>query len=138
MDIEELKENFEFLDDWEDRYRYLLDLGAKLPPMAEEEKNETNKVNGCTSQVWIKSSVKEDEKNQKTIDFVADSDAHIVRGLIAIVRVLFIGKTFEEIKTIDEEQFFTDLGLHNHLSPSRRNGLAAMVEKIKSDAANMI
>ena len=135
MDIAELVENFNFLDDWEDKYRYLLDLGKNLPEMAEEDKNDETKVNGCTSQVWIKSEIIKDEANNEIISFVADSDAHIVRGLIAIVSILFNKKKLKEIKNINADDVFVSIGLNQHLSPSRRNGLAAMVERIKSDVS---
>ena len=128
--IEEIIENFEFLDDWEDRYRYLIDLGKELQPMNDADKNEQNRVQGCTSQVWIVAGSK-----TEVVDFVADSDAHIVRGLIAVVMALFNHKPPQEILNADADEVFGKLGLHEHLTPSRRNGLAAMVERIKKEAA---
>lgn len=136
MNIEELVANFNFLDDWEDRYRYLLDLSKKLPEMPDEYKTEENKVNGCTSQVWIKTVIKKDVNGDKIMDFIADSDAHIVKGLIAVVMIIFVGKTLKEISLLDTDSLFAALGLDSHLSPSRRNGLASMVQRIKSDALN--
>ena len=124
MDIDELSENFELLDDWEDKYRYLIDLGEKLPPFAEECRTDEWKVSGCQSQVWR-------EGNNVRLHFVGDSDAAIVRGLIAVVLTVFDGKTREEILSLDVAAVFARLGLADHLSPSRRNGLGAMVEKIR-------
>ena len=127
MNIEELSENFELLDDWEDKYRYLIDLGEKLPPLSAEYKNDNWIVSGCQSQVWLVPSFGADGK----ITFAGDSDAAIVRGLIAVVLTIFNGKTKDEIETIDVSSIFVRLGLEEHLSPSRRNGLNAMIEKIR-------
>lgn len=130
MDIDELSENFELLDNWEDKYRYLIDLGEKLPPFAEQYRTEEWKVSGCQSQVWlVPAVVKTDGENRLT--FAGDSDAAIVRGLIAVVLMLFSGKSREEILSLDVPAVFARLGLSDHLSPSRRNGLGAMVEKIR-------
>ena len=129
-DITELKENFSFLDDWEDRYAYLIELGKQLPPMDEADKNEQNKVDGCMSQVWLKTKT-----DGEVLSFIGESDAHIVRGLIAVLRIILSGKTKEEIRQTDVEAVFKQLGLESHLSPTRRNGFFAMVERIKSEAA---
>ena len=126
MTPEELIENFAFLDDWEDKYRYLIELGEKLPPMSDDEKTPENKVNGCMSQVWISYTIQEGK-----YAFKMDSDAHIVRGLEAVLYTLVNGKTAEEIKAIDSESVFNKLGLSEHLSPTRRNGFAGMVARIK-------
>lgn len=128
MTIEELLENFALFDDWEDRYQYLIELGNKLPPMAEEHKTDLNKVDGCISQVWI---VIQPDENGK-FDFLADSDAHIVRGLIAILRVLYTGERSENAAQHDIEEIFNQLGLQQHLSVNRRNGFYAMVERLKN------
>ena len=128
MTIEELLENFALFDDWEDRYQYLIELGNKLPPMAEEHKTDLNKVDGCISQVWI---VIQPDENGK-FDFLADSDAHIVRGLIAILRVLYTGEGSENAAQHDIEEIFNQLGLQQHLSVNRRNGFYAMVERLKN------
>lgn len=128
--ITDLIKNFEFLDDWEDKYRYIIELGEKLPPLEDKYKTGLYKVNGCTSQVWIVPEL----KNDKLI-FKGDSDALIVRGLVAIVLMIFSNKSAKEIKEIEVENIFAKLGLQEHLSPSRRNGLFALVDKIKKDCA---
>ncbi len=126
MTEEELVENFSFLDDWEDKYRYLIELGETLPPFAEKDKTPENKVEGCMSAVWFIHH-KKDKKNY----FNATSDAHIVKGLEAVLITLINGKTNEEILNIDLEKTFERLGLKEHLSPTRRNGFFAMTEKIR-------
>lgn len=126
MDINELTENFEFLDGWEDKYRYIIELGEQLPPLPEKFRTEEWKVRGCQSQVWLIP-----EKNDGKIDFMGDSDAMIVKGLIAIVLMIYSHKSPSEIKSVAVEDIFAKLGLSDHLSPSRRNGLIAMTEKIK-------
>ncbi len=125
--LAELTENFTFFDDWEDRYRYLIDLGRELPPMEENLKTEENLVKGCTSRVWMVATVVDN-----TLTFIADSDAHIVRGLIAILYQVYNGKTLDEISETDIEAAFKQIGLDQNLSPNRRNGFFAMVQKIKS------
>ena len=125
MDIEELAENFELLDDWEDKYRYIIDLGEKLPPLPAEFHTDEWKVQGCQSQVWLVP-----EKQGDKLFFKGDSDAIIVKGIIAIVLMIFSGHTAQEIKSVNIEEIFNRLNLREHLSPSRRNGLAAMTEKI--------
>lgn len=129
-DITELQENFSLFDDWEDRYAYVIELGKKLPPMDEALKNPETKVEGCTSQVWF---VRQ-KANDGSLTFLGDSDAHIVRGLIAILFVLYGGKTPEEILAIDAREVLGGLGLDQHLSPSRTNGLFAMVGRIRAFA----
>ena len=126
MTPEELIENFSYLTDWEDKYRYLIELGEQLPPMPLEEKTSANKVEGCMSQVWISHT----EQNGKHL-FKMDSDAHIVRGLEAVLWTLVNDKTTDEIHAIDIEGIFNELGLSEHLSPTRRNGFAGMVARIK-------
>lgn len=125
MDIEELAENFELLDDWEDKYRYIIDLGEKLSPLPAEFHTDEWKVQGCQSQVWLVP-----EKQGDRLFFKGDSDAIIVKGIIAIVLMIFSGHTAQEIKAVNIEEIFNRLNLREHLSPSRRNGLAAMTEKI--------
>jgi len=134
MDIDEIVENFEYLEDWEDRYRYIIDLGRGLPLMDESDKNDRTKVQGCMSQVWMVSRV-HPESTPPTITFLADSDAHIVKGLIAILLAVYSGKTPREIMEFDIEDAFGRLGLDQHLSPNRRNGFYAMVERIREAAA---
>ena len=132
MSFAELAENFALFDDWEDRYRYLIDLGRKLPPFPAVLQTDTNKVRGCMSQVWMVPGHPEGHPEQ--FAFAADSDALIVKGLIAVLGMLFSGKTPAEIAGTDTDAAFRTLGLDQHISPSRRNGLVSMVEKIKGYA----
>ena len=126
MTIDELIDNFEFLDSWEDKYRYIIDLGEKLPPLAAEYHTEEWKVQGCQSQVWLIPHLQDNK-----ISFQGDSDAMIVKGLIAIVLSIYNNKSPSEIKAVAVEDIFAKLGLSEHLSPSRRNGLLSMTEKIR-------
>ena len=126
MNINELIENFEFLDSWEEKYSYLIELVNNLDPIDEEYRTEEWKVRGCQSQVWL-----EPIKEGDILRFKGDSDAIIVKGLIAIVLTIYSNKSAQEIKEIEVEEIFAKLGLQEHLSPSRRNGLFSMVEKIK-------
>jgi len=126
MTIEELIDNFEFLDSWEDKYRYIIDLGEKLPPLSASFHTDEWKVQGCQSQVWLVP-----EKDGDKIYFHEDSDAMIVKGLIAVVLSIYNHKSPSEIKAVAVEDIFAKLGLSEHLSPSRRNGLLSMTEKIK-------
>ena len=130
--LEDITADFEYLDDWEDRYRYLIELGRALPPMPEGSQTEESKVRGCASQVWLVSE--SDTANPPHLTFLGDSDAHIVRGLVAVALALFSGKTAPEILEADAEATFLRLGLKDHLSPQRSNGLRSMVARIKDDA----
>ena len=130
MDIDELIENFSLLDDWEDKYRYIIDLGAALPPLDAKFKTDEFKVRGCQSQVWLVPEVK-GSSTEKILSFKGDSDAAIVKGLIAIILNIYSNKSAQMIKNIAVDDIFAKLGLEEHLSPSRRNGLASMNEKIK-------
>ncbi len=132
LTIDELAENFELFDDWEDRYRYIIDLGKKLPAMDDSEKSESNKIRGCMSQVWIVPEVH--EGSPKTLSFRIDSDAHIVRGLAAVMLILFSGKTPEEILAVDADAKLKELDLDSHISPNRRNGVASMIQTIQNMA----
>jgi cysteine desulfuration protein SufE len=137
--IEELIDNFSFLDDWEDRFRYLIDLGRKLAPMDEALKTEETKVRGCSSQVWIVDEVRPGANSMApTLHFVADSDAHIVKGLIAVLLDIYDGRSPEEILAVDIRQAIGKLGFEQHLSPNRANGLFSMVERIRTLAAREI
>jgi sulfur transfer protein SufE len=127
----ELVESFELFDDWEDRYRFLIDLGRKLPPLDESQKTDENKVHGCQSNVWMVSQKKPDG----TLDFVADSDSSIVRGLIGVLREVYAGRTPQEIQSYRVEELFGQIGFDQHLSMGRRNGLDGMVKRIRSLAA---
>lgn len=126
MQIEELIENFELLEDWEDRYRYIIDLGGTLSPLADDLKTDAWKVNGCQSQVWLIPTLKDG-----LFSFQGDSDAMIVKGIMAIILSIYSNKSAQEIKDIAVEDIFAKMGLKEHLSPSRRNGLTAMTDKIK-------
>jgi cysteine desulfuration protein SufE len=130
MDVDQLVENFELLGPWEERYRYLIELGRKLPPMPPGEKTETSKVRGCMSQVWLTSHVAPGPPPR--LHFQGDSDAHIVKGLIALLFKLYEGGTPQEILGLDVQQVFSRLGLENHITMNRRNGFYAMVERIRS------
>ena len=131
--VQELIENFSFLDDWEDRFRYLIDLGRRLAPMDESLKTEETKVRGCTSQVWIVDEVRPGPPPR--LHFIADSDAHIVKGLIAVLLEVYNDRTPQEILAVDIKQAIGELGFEQHLSPNRANGLYAMVERIRALAA---
>ena len=133
IEFDELFENFELFDDWEDRYRYIIDLGRKLPPFPDDAKKETHKVRGCMSQVWMVPGNMPGREDR--FAFAADSDAHIVKGLIHILAILYCGKTAEEIASINAEETFAHLGLDQHLSPGRRNGLVSMVGRIQAAAS---
>ncbi len=129
-DVAELIEDFEFLDGWEERYMHVIDLGRALPPLEEAEKVDANKVLGCASQVWVVSN----RDAEGRLNFRGDSDAHIVRGLVAITTQIFSGKSDETIRSLDVEAIFGALGLSEHLSSQRANGLRSMVARIKRDA----
>jgi cysteine desulfuration protein SufE len=130
--FEQIRDDFSYLEDWEDRYRYLIELGRRLEPLPDAERTDANKVRGCASQVWL--WTRHGANDPAQLRFVGDSDAHIVRGLIAVVLALFDGRTPEEIEQIDAEQHFAELRLAEHLSSQRSNGLRAMVKRIKADA----
>ena len=132
MSFAQLAENFALFDDWDERYSYLIDLGRKLPAFPAGLQSEANKVRGCMSQVWMVPGHPAGEAEK--FAFAADSDALIVKGLIAVLGILFSGQTPQAIAAIDVEKAFHTLGLDQHISPSRRNGLVSMVEKIKSYA----
>ena len=133
-DIEEIIDNFSVLDDWDDRYRYLIELGRELPPLAESAHNDANKVQGCASQVWLDTDVRPNGTDGPVLTFVGDSDAHIVRGLIAILFAVFSGKTAKSILATDALALFEKMGLREHLTPQRSNGFRAMVERIRAEA----
>ena len=132
--IDEITENFAVLDDWDDRYRYVIELGRMLTPLSPAARTEANKVQGCASQVWLDTSVKPNGADGPTLTFVGDSDAHIVRGLIAILFALYSGKPAREILNTDAVALFEKLALREHLTPQRSNGFRSMVERIKRDA----
>ena len=125
----EIAENLSYLDDWEDRYRYIIELGQALPPLEEAEKNADNKVHGCVSQVWLVSN-----HDGAKLSYRGESDAMIVRGLVAILIALYSGRPAQEIAETDAIAIFDELGLREHLTTQRSNGLAAMVNRIRGEA----
>lgn len=125
----EIAENLSYLDDWEDRYKYIIELGQALPPLTDAERNAANKVNGCVSQVWLVS-----ERDQDLLTYRGESDAMIVRGLAAILIALYSGRPAAEVAETDAIALFDELGLREHLSTQRSNGLVAMVNRIRSEA----
>src|SRR5450631_1141049 len=132
--IEEIVDNFTLLDEWDDRYRYVIELGRTLPPLPESAHTETNKVQGCASQVWLITHVKPDGAAGPVLTFEGDSDAHIVRGLVAILFALYSGKRAKEILATDATALFDRIGLRENLTPQRSNGLRSMVERIRAEA----
>jgi cysteine desulfuration protein SufE len=131
--VEEILANFELLDDWEERYRYLIELGRMMPPLPEEARTDQNKVMGCASQVWLETRV-EPGNGGATLRLRGESDAHIVRGLIALLIALLSGRPASAIVETDPQETFRALGLAEHLTPQRSNGLRSMVDRIKRDA----
>ena len=129
MQLADLIERFQIFDDWEERYAYLIELGKELPTLADHEMTEETRIRGCVSKVWLVS-----ERDGERHVFRATSDAHIVRGLIAVVLTAFSNKTAAEIAATDIEGAFTELGLDEHLSHNRRNGFFSMVKRIRSVA----
>lgn len=132
--IDDILENFSVLDDWDDRYRYLIELGRELPPLAAAAHNEANKVHGCASQVWLETRVEPGGAQGPVLNFEGDSDAHIVRGLIAILLAIYSGRRASDILAVDAIKIFQKLGLGEHLTPQRSNGFRSMVERMRADA----
>lgn len=132
--IETIREDFSFLDDWEDRYRYVIELGKELPDLSDHEKNSANKVQGCVSQVWL--VTEKDNSPDPIITFRGESDAHIVNGLVAIILAFYSGHRASEIAAMDGEAILAELGLNEHLTPQRANGVRAMIKRIQTDAAS--
>lgn len=133
-DIAEIIDNFEVLDDWDDRYRYLIELGRELPPLAPAAHNDANKVQGCASQVWLETDVRPNGADGPVLSFSGDSDAHLVRGLIAVLFAMFSGRAAKDILAVDAITLFERMGLREHLTPQRSNGFRSMVERIRRDA----
>lgn len=131
QNIQDMIDDFAFLDDWEDRYTHVIDLGKNMAPLEVSEMTDAHKVKGCVSQVWL---VSEHDPDTGRITFRGDSDAHIVKGLVAVVLTLFSGRTPQEILDIEAEPILGQLGLSEHLSVQRSNGLRAMIERIKMEA----
>ena len=128
--IQDMIDDFQFLDDWEDRYMHVIDMGKSLPELTYEERNETNKVRGCASQVWLIT-----EKTGDRFTFRGDSDAHIVKGLVAIVIEIYSNRIASEILSLDAKTILEQLGLSEHLSTQRANGLASMIERIRLEVS---
>jgi cysteine desulfuration protein SufE len=134
MTIDEITENFALLDEWDDRYRYVIELGRTLAPLPERARSDANKVPGCASQVWLTTAVEPDGPYGPVLRFTGDSDAHIVRGLIAILFAIYSGKPARDILDVDALALFDRLGLREHLTPQRSNGLKSMVGRIRDEA----
>lgn len=128
-DFDTIAGDFAFLDDWDERYRYLIDLGGRLPPLPEEARNEDHRVRGCASQVWLDFTREGD-----VLRIVGDSDAAIVRGLIAVLLSLYSGKTLAEIRETDAEAALATLELKDHITPQRSNGVVSMIARIRAEA----
>ncbi|MFD1703013.1 SufE family protein [Methylopila henanensis] len=131
--IDEIVEGFEFIDDWEERIRYLIELGRELEPLPDSARTAANKVQGCASQVWLETTV--GDGPDPVLTFRGDSDAHLVRGLVAVMIALYSGKRAGQILATDAGQFMDRIQLREHLTPQRSNGLKSMVERIKREAA---
>ena len=136
--IEEITDNFSVLDEWDDRYRYLIELGRALPPLAPAAYSDANKVQGCASQVWLSTQVRPNGTSGPILTFAGDSDAHIVRGLIAILFAIYSGKSAKDILATDAVALFERMGLREHLTPQRSNGFRSMVERIRADARSAL
>lgn len=132
--LDDIVANFELLDEWDDRYRYLIELGKSLEPLPEADHIDANKVRGCASQVWLVSHREEGSGVQTRLRFVGDSDAHIVRGLVALALAIFSGREASDILATDAFAIYERLGLAAHLTPQRSNGVRAMIDRIKRDA----
>ncbi|EIM74908.1 Fe-S metabolism associated SufE [Nitratireductor aquibiodomus RA22] len=133
--IDTIYDDFAFLDDWEERYRYIIDLGNGLEPYPEAARDEAHRVRGCVSQVWL--HTERGDGDDPVLSFRGDSDAHIVRGLVAIMMLLFSGRRASEILAIDAENVMRKLGLDEHLTPQRANGLRSMVQRIRNEATEV-
>jgi cysteine desulfuration protein SufE len=134
--LERLLEDFEVLDDWEERYRHVIELGRGLPPFPEAERTAANKVSGCASQVWLHDWAEAGPEGP-VLRLQGDSDALIVKGLVAIALMIFDGRKLAEVAALDARAIFDRLGLSEHLTPQRANGLLAMVARIKADALHL-
>ena len=134
MTIEDILSDFEYLDDWEDRYRYVIELGRSLAPLDEGDRNGETKVQGCVSQVWLLSHIEVDSDAGPRLSFRGDSDAMIVKGLIAILIAMYSGRPAREILESEPQEIFSKMNLQDHLTAQRSNGLASMVARIRRDA----
>ncbi|QDM16539.1 SufE family protein [Tardiphaga sp. vice352] len=136
--IDDIRDNFELLEDWDDRYRYVIELGRTLKPLPDADHNAENKVNGCTSQVWLARQLARSDAGEPVLSYLGDSDAHIVRGLMAILLTLMSDRPAKDILATDAIQVFDELGFKEHLTPQRSNGLRAMVDRIRRDATETL
>jgi cysteine desulfuration protein SufE len=132
--LDDIIANFELLDEWDDRYRYLIELGRDLAPLPEQAHNDVNKVRGCASQVWLEMSREGGPGPESVLHFRGDSDAHIVRGLVALALAIYSGRRAQEIVATDAFAIYERLGLAAHLTPQRSNGVRAMIDRIRTDA----
>jgi len=132
--IDSIVDDFSVLDDWDDRYRYVIELGRQLAPLDERDRTDRNKVQGCASQVWLATTVHPNGAEGPILTFSGDSDAHIVKGLIAILFATYSGRPARDILAVDAVDLFNRLGLREHLTPQRSNGFRSMVERIRADA----
>lgn len=130
--FQDIAENLTFLDDWEDRYRYLIELGQALPKLSEAEKSAENKIHGCVSQVWLAAETGRRD-GQAVLSYRGESDAMIVQGLVAVLLALYSGRSAREVAATDAITMFDELGLREHLTAQRSNGLVAMVNRIRAD-----
>lgn len=137
LSIDDIVENFSLLEEWDDRYRYVIELGRKLPAFPEAERTEANKVQGCVSQVWLATDIQRRD-GQPVLTFLGDSDAHIVRGLVAILIALLSGRPAAEIAAENPVALFERLGLSEHLTPQRSNGFRSMVARMRTDAQGVL
>lgn len=128
--FDDIRGDFEFLDEWDDRYKYIIDLGRALPPYPEDYRNDAHKVRGCASQVWLRAGLRDDGR----IALEGDSDAHIVKGLVALLIALYSGKSPEEMRDLDAEAALAPFDLQDHLTPQRSNGLHSMIKRIRAIA----
>lgn len=135
MSLERILDDFTVLDDWDDRYRYIIEMGRKMQPFPDDRRTDQTKVRGCASQVWLVSSLKKNAQGKDVLALQGDSDALIVKGLIAILFDLYADLSPQEILAIDARKALAQLGLETHLSQQRSNGLFSMVERIRADAA---
>jgi cysteine desulfuration protein SufE len=135
--IDAIRDDFAFLDEWEDRYRYVIELGRGLEPLPDEARNEANRVKGCVSQVWIARETRKGADGRDVLHFIGDSDSHLVRGLVAIALALYSDRAPEDILASDAMTAFRELGLEAHLTPQRSNGVRSMIERIRADAREL-
>lgn len=135
--FDEILANFEFIDDWEERYRYIIELGKLMPQLPDDAYCDANKVQGCASQVWLETKV-DPADGTPVLNLRGDSDAHIVRGLVALLIALYSGRKAGEILEVDAAEIFDSLGLSEHLTPQRSNGVRAMVQRIQRDAKSAL